>query len=91
MKQNRLSSVKSVLNVPDLTADCRYTGNWGYVQLAGIVGSIKWRDISENADTLSLERKRNQVGRNHTYSNINLAKKDVLRGQDVYEKEWKII
>ncbi|PKB16707.1 DcaP family trimeric outer membrane transporter [Flavobacterium sp. 5] len=30
--------------VPDLSAEYRYTGSWGYLELAGIVRSIRWED-----------------------------------------------
>jgi hypothetical protein len=35
--------------VPDLSAEYRYTGNWGYLELAGIVRSIRWEDTNEDA------------------------------------------
>ena len=77
-----LSNVRSVFNVPDLTAHYRYTGNWGYVQLGGIVGSIKWRDISDNA-VLQLNGSAIRWGGTIS-TNINIGKKAIFRGQYVY-------
>ncbi|HMS64834.1 MAG TPA: DcaP family trimeric outer membrane transporter [Ignavibacteria bacterium] len=77
-----LSTVKSVFNVPDLTGHYRYTGNWGYVQLGGIVGSIKWRDVSDSA-TLQLNGSAVRWG-GAISTNINIGKKAVFRGQYVY-------
>lgn len=77
-----LSTVKPVFNVPDLTAHYRYTGSFGYVQLGGVVGSIKWRDI---ADTAEFQLNGSAIRWGGTIStNINLGKKAVFRGQYVY-------
>ncbi|HMS35235.1 MAG TPA: DcaP family trimeric outer membrane transporter [Ignavibacteria bacterium] len=77
-----LSTVKPVFNVPDLTAHYRYTGSFGYVQLGGVVGSIKWRDI---ADTAAFQLNGSAIRWGGTIStNINLGKKAVFRGQYVY-------
>lgn len=35
--------------VPDLSAEYRYTGSWGYLELAGIVRSIRWEDNNIDA------------------------------------------
>ncbi|MGQ7945913.1 DcaP family trimeric outer membrane transporter [Flavobacterium sp. WC2509] len=39
--------------VPDLSAEYRYTDSWGYLELAGIVRSIKWEDTNTDAYDLS--------------------------------------
>ena len=39
-----LQQVKPVFKFPNLTSQYRYGGNWGYVQVAGILKSIKWKD-----------------------------------------------
>jgi DcaP outer membrane protein len=77
-----LQNVKAVFNVPDLTAHYRYTGNWGYVQLGGIVGSIKWRDVSDSA-YYQLNGSAVRWG-GALSTNINMGKKAVLRLQGVY-------
>lgn len=77
-----LANVKSLFNVPDFTAHYRYTGDFGYVQLGGIVGSIKWRDVS---DTATFQLNGSAVRWGGTVStNINLGKKAVLKLQGVY-------
>jgi len=35
--------------VPDLSAEYRYTDSWGYLELAGIVRSIRWEDNNTDA------------------------------------------
>lgn len=35
--------------VPDLSAEYRYTDSWGYLELAGIVRSIRWEDNNNDA------------------------------------------
>jgi hypothetical protein len=48
-----LSTVKPHFQLPDFTAHYRYTGDWGYVQFGGIVGSLKWTNTASE-DTLNL-------------------------------------
>lgn len=88
-----LSTVKPLFNVPDFTAHYRYTGNWGYVQLGGIVGSIKWRNVNDSSyyypdgvgDPVYLQLNGSAVRWGGALStNINLGKKAVLRLQGVY-------
>lgn len=79
--RTELESVKQVFNVPDFTGHYRYTGSFGYIQLGGIVGSIKWRDVS---DTASFQLNGSAVRWGGTLSsNINIGKKAVLRLQGV--------
>jgi hypothetical protein len=35
--------------VPDISAEYRYTDSWGYLELAGIVRSIRWEDTNTDA------------------------------------------
>lgn len=88
-----LSSVKPLFNVPDLTAHYRYTGNWGYVQLGGVVGSIKWRNVNDSSyynpdgkgGAVYLQLNGSAIRWGGTIStNINIGKKAVFRGQYVY-------
>lgn len=39
-----LQGMKPRFPMPDLSSEYRYTDKWGYVELAGIVRSIKWED-----------------------------------------------
>ncbi len=41
-----IQNIKPVFKVPNLTAQYRRGGNWGYVQIAGIAKSIQWQDVS---------------------------------------------
>lgn len=78
-----LANVKPLFNVPDFTGQYRYSGNWGYVELAGIVGSIKWRDVSDTAQ-YQLNGSAVRWGGSLS-SNIKIANgKAVLRLQGVY-------
>ncbi len=80
--RSELSGVRSIFNVPDLTAHYRYTGDFGYVQFGGIVGSMKWTNI---ADSAYYNFNGGAVRWGTTLSsNINLGKKAVLRLQGVY-------
>ncbi len=76
-----LQDVKPQFYLPDFSAEYRHSGDWGYVELAGIVRSIKWRDT--RADTLSLDGSALGWGVNLS-SNIKFTKNDVLRLQGVY-------
>lgn len=76
-----LKNVKPLFNAPDFSGHYRYTGDWGYFQVGGIVRSIKWRDITDSLPNLD----GSAVGWGGTVSsNINFGKKAVLRIQGVY-------
>jgi hypothetical protein len=47
-----LDDVTFRFTVPDLTAEYRYSSSWGYLELAGILRSIKWED--HNTDQFDL-------------------------------------
>jgi hypothetical protein len=47
-----LDDVTFRFSVPDLTAEYRYSDEWGYLELAGILRSIKWED--HNTDQFDL-------------------------------------
>ena len=44
-----LKNVKPVFNLPNLTAQYRNGGNWGYVQVSGVAKSIKWKDATDSS------------------------------------------
>jgi len=50
-----LEDVKARLPLPDLTAEYRYSGKLGYVELAGLLRYISWQDM--NADSIDLSGK----------------------------------
>lgn len=66
---------------PDLSAEGRLGGKWGYVELAGIIRWIEWEDVGTDAFDLSGDAM--GWGLNLS-SNLQLGKKDVLRLQAVY-------
>lgn len=48
-----LDDVKGRLPFPDLTAEYRYGGKFGYVELAGVLRYISWIDMKEDSIDLS--------------------------------------
>jgi hypothetical protein len=67
--------------LPDLSAEYRYGGKWGYVELAGIVRRIEWDD--QTIDTFDLDGGVWGWGGNLS-TNIKLGKKVVFRGSVLY-------
>ncbi len=49
----QLNGVKARFDVPDLSAEYRYAGDWGYVEAAGILRKMKWDDTVPGLDNLS--------------------------------------
>jgi len=47
--------VKVHFPLPDLSAEYRHTGDWGYVEIAGIVRQIEWDDFTADEFDLSGE------------------------------------
>ena len=48
-----IQQVKPVFKVPNLTTHYRQQFNWGYVRVAGLVKSIKWKDLDTSNYNLS--------------------------------------
>jgi hypothetical protein len=48
-----LDDVKPRFSVPDLSAEYRYSDSWGYLELSGIIRSIKWEDLNNDQYDLS--------------------------------------
>ena len=76
-----LENVKARFPLPDLSAHYRKAGDWGHVQVAGIVREIKWDDL--NNDQFDLSGSATGWGFNVS-SNIKIAKKHVARLQVAY-------
>jgi hypothetical protein len=77
-----LDSVSSHFPVPDLSAHFKKSGNWGHVQLAGMLRYIGWKDQSTSG---IYDISGNVVGWGlHLSAVINLTKMDVFRGSFVY-------
>lgn len=78
-----LNDVKPRFQYPDLSAEYRHAGNFGYVEIAGIVRSIKWEDLGQDQYDLSGDAL--GWGLNlSTNLNIGKDKKTVFRGAVVY-------
>jgi outer membrane DcaP-like protein len=75
-----LQNVKPRFPYPDLSAEYRRAGTWGYVELAGILRWMEWEDLNDDALDLSGDATGWGVSLS---SNIKLGK-DVLRLQGVY-------
>ena len=78
----QLLAVKPKFPLPDLSAEYRYAGDWGYVELAGIIRYIKWEDQRPGLTDLSGEA--TGWGLNLS-TNINFGKA-LFHGQLVYGK-----
>jgi hypothetical protein len=76
-----LGEVTGRFPLPDLSAEYRHAGSFGYVELAGMLRYIKWEDAG--GDALDLAGDAVGWGLNLS-SNLNLGSNDVLRLQVVY-------
>lgn len=72
-----LGGVKPRFALPDLSAEYRHAGKWGYVELAGIVRAMEWQDQNPAAPDLS--GKATGWGLNLS-TNIKLGSKATFRG-----------
>jgi len=67
--------------LPDLSAEYRYGGDWGYVEAAGILRYIEWEDLGTDQYDLS----GHAVGWGvNISSNLKLGESDTLKLQVVY-------
>jgi hypothetical protein len=76
-----LSGIRPRFPLPDLSAEYRYAGKFGYVELAGILRYISWEDVVE--DAYDLGDRTIGWGLNLS-SNVNITKSTVGRFQVVY-------
>jgi len=77
-----LESVKAHFPYPDLSAQYRLNGDWGHIQVAGIVRKLEWVDTNPNP-TYKLGGSATGWGVNLS-SNIKFGKGNVARLQYVY-------
>jgi len=76
-----LASVKPRFPLPDLSAEYRHAGKWGYVELAGIARKMEWEDQNTTAPDLSGDA----LGWGLNLStNIKIGKKVTFRGSALY-------
>jgi cell division protein FtsB len=71
-----LANIKPKFDLPDLTGNVRFTRDWGYFQVAGILRRIKWVDLVD--DNVDLDGTEIGAGLNLT-SNIKFSKNDTGR------------
>jgi len=76
-----LDDVRSHFPYPDFAAEYRLGGDWGYVELAGILRYIEWQDLG--TDEYDLSGSATGWGLNLS-SNIKLGESNTLRLQVVY-------
>ncbi|HEY2348023.1 MAG TPA: DcaP family trimeric outer membrane transporter [Puia sp.] len=77
-----LDSISPRFPFPDLSAHFKKSGNWGHVQLAGMLRSIQWTDQTVNSP---IDESGSVVGWGlHLSTVLNLTKNDVFRGSFVY-------
>jgi hypothetical protein len=76
-----LEGVKGRFPLPDLSAHYRRAGDWGHVQVAGILRRMEWDDL--NTDAFDLSGSATGWGINVS-TNVKVAKKHVLRASVVY-------
>ena len=78
-----LKNVKPRFSLPDLTAEYRYGKSWGYVELAGVLRQLKWKDL----DTTGIDYSGTRVGWGlNLSSKIKIHPQDAIHLQLVYGK-----
>jgi hypothetical protein len=75
-----LQNIKARFPLPDLSANVRRSGNWGHVQLAGILRRMQWDDLLQ--DQFQLSGKATGWGLNLS-TNLRIQK-DTIRASVVY-------
>jgi hypothetical protein len=75
-----LDSVKAQLRLPDLSAHYKRSGDWGHVQLGGMLRQLRWTDLST---TGNLNGHVTGWGLNFS-AVLKLGKLDVFHGSYVY-------
>ncbi len=80
--REELDSVVGRLNLPDLSAHYKRSGDWGHVQLAGMLRNIRWEDAHT---TGGYDISGHKLGWGlHLSAVLNLGSMDVFRGSFVH-------
>jgi hypothetical protein len=79
-ERNELKDVVGHFPLPDLSAEVRLGGKWGYVELAGLLRKMKWKD---NSGVTDISGSATGWGINLS-SNINIPGKHIVKLQAVY-------
>jgi len=77
----QFGDVRPNLSLPDLSAEYRLGQKWGYIELAGIVRQMKWKDLDNSGPDLSGDLMGYGI---NLSTNIKIGSNDVIRGQFVY-------
>lgn len=80
--RTELDSVKGQFNIPDVSAHFKKSGDWGHVQLAGMLRFLKWKDI-HTTGVYDISGNALGWGLNLT-TVLNLGPMDVFRGGVIY-------
>lgn len=80
-ERNELANVVGHFPLPDLSAEVRLGGKWGYVEVAGLVRKMKWKDLGTGPTNISGEATGWGI---NLSSNINFPGKNILKLQAVY-------
>jgi hypothetical protein len=76
-----LQGIKARFPLPDFSANVRRLGDWGHVQVAGILRKIKWDDVNNDQFDLSGSATGWGINLSGTYK---ATSSDTLRGQFVF-------
>lgn len=76
-----LANVVPHFPLPDLSAEARLGGKWGYVEIAGLVRQMKWKDLGTGPTDISGSATGWGV---NVSSNINFPGKNILKLQALY-------
>ncbi|MEK6481038.1 DcaP family trimeric outer membrane transporter [Catalinimonas sp. 4WD22] len=76
-----LEGVSFRFPLPDLSAEYRQATDWGYMEVAGMLRSIRWED--QNNDGIDLSGSAVGWGINLS-TNVNIGQSSVFKGQVVY-------
>ena len=71
-----LQGIRPKFDLPDLSGNVRFTRDWGYFQVAGMLRRIKWVDTTD--DEFDLDGTETGAGLNFT-SNVKFTKNDTGR------------
>jgi hypothetical protein len=78
-----LQGVQPKFDLPDLSGNVRFTRDWGYFQVAGMLKRLKWRDT--NQDQFDLSGKATGLGLNLT-TNLKFGENSIGKLGVVYGK-----
>ena len=78
-----LDSVKAQLHLPDLSAHYKRSGDWGHVQIGGMLRQLRWVDIHAHPINGGTNGQVTGWGLNFS-AVLNLGKMDVFHGSYVY-------